>query len=78
MNPAKDALDLLRAGDWDASHNLIQDHSDSLSCLVHALLHRHEGDLDNADYWYRQAGEVRPDNNLGEEWQRLMDLTDSS
>ncbi len=65
------ALELVRAGEWDKAHNLVQAHSDSLSCLIHAYLHREEGDLSNASYWYHRAGEAMPENTLEEEWERL-------
>lgn len=68
------ALEQVRDGDWDGAHELVQPHKDTLSCLVHALLHRHEGDRANAEYWYRRAGEEFPDNSLDQEWQRLHDL----
>lgn len=51
------ALDLARDGQWDASHEIVQAQSDSFSCLIHAYLHRVEGDQGNAEYWYRRAGE---------------------
>lgn len=65
------ALDLARQGRWEDSHRLVQDHSDSLSCLIHAYLHREEGDLGNAGYWYRRAGSQMPDNSLSEELEQL-------
>lgn len=43
-------------GEWDAAHELAQAQSDADGAWVHAWLHRIEGDLANADYWYRQAG----------------------
>lgn len=67
------ALELARDGRWDAAHRLVQDYADELSCLVHAWLHRVEGDNGNAAYWYRRAGEPVPDNTLDEEWRRLAD-----
>ncbi|XOV87829.1 MAG: hypothetical protein ACFHX7_23220 [Pseudomonadota bacterium] len=76
MKPAIIALERLSAGDWEGAHELVQNLTDRHACLVHALLHRHEGDLANADYWYRQAGEERPVNSLDEEWHRLMRLPD--
>jgi hypothetical protein len=42
-------------GDWDASHDLAQAQHDAEGAWVHVWLHRIEGDLSNADYWYRQA-----------------------
>ena len=59
--PAPDATPMLRAvwhglrGDWDAAHELAQAQDDAEGAWVHAWLHRIEGDLGNADYWYRRA-----------------------
>jgi hypothetical protein len=43
-------------GDWDAAHELAQAQDDAEGAWVHAWLHRIEGDVGNADYWYRRAG----------------------
>ena len=43
-------------GDWDKSHILVQDDPGRDAAWVHAHLHRIEGDLDNARYWYNRAG----------------------
>jgi hypothetical protein len=40
---------------------------------VHAYLHRKEGDLANADYWYGRAGEERPGGRLEKEWESLVE-----
>ena len=48
-------LDLVKDGDLETSHKLIQPCKDELSCLIHAHIHRLGGDMDNADYWYRKA-----------------------
>jgi hypothetical protein len=42
-------------GEWQAAHELAQAQDDADGALVHAWLHRIEGDLANADYWYRRA-----------------------
>ena len=42
-------------GEWEAAHELAQAQDDAESAWVHAWLHRIEGDLGNADYWYRRA-----------------------
>jgi hypothetical protein len=55
-------------GEWDAAHTLAQDEKNQAGWWVHAYLHRVEGDLDNADYWYRRAGTERPATALQEEW----------
>ena len=52
-------------------HQLIQKHSDRLSCLIHAYLHNIEGDTTNANYWYKQIGEQIPNHSLQEEWNRV-------
>ena len=39
---------------------------------VHAYLHRKEGDLWNADYWYSHAGRQRPSQSVNEEWQAMV------
>jgi hypothetical protein len=55
------ALERLEAGDWDGAHALVQDDPSPEAAWVHALLHRVEGDIPNARYWYRRAG--RPERN---------------
>jgi len=66
---------LIDAGDWDAAHTLVQVHGDRLSCLIHGYLHRDEGDLGNAAYWYRRAGEELPRISLSGELARLKAMT---
>jgi hypothetical protein len=39
---------------------------------VHAYLHRVEGDLSNAGYWYRRAGRPVANVPLNEEWAALV------
>ena len=67
-------LNLARDDHWDEAHRLVQPHSDSLSCQIHAYLHRVEGDDWNADYWYAKAGVPRPANSLEQELARLYAL----
>ena len=45
-----------RKGDWDKAHHIAQTIDTELGSLIHAYLHRVEGDLSNADYWYKRAG----------------------
>lgn len=71
------ALDLAREGYWEEAHELVQSFSDELSCLIHAYLHREEGDLGNAAYWYRHADSQMPENTLDEELDRLYRLAGS-
>jgi len=58
-------------GDWDKSHELIQDLPEKDAAWIHAYLHRKEGDTWNADYWYRRAGKKRPSVSLDEEWEQI-------
>jgi hypothetical protein len=50
------ALALLRKGDWEAAHKIVQEDEESaLSCWAHGIVHLMEGDTSNARYWYRAA-----------------------
>lgn len=59
-------------GDWKSAHDQVDHLSGKNAARVHAYLHRKEGDLWNADYWYRRAGETRPDTSLDQEWEELV------
>ncbi|MBC3539989.1 hypothetical protein ACFSC6_04645 [Rufibacter sediminis] len=59
-------------GQWEQGHELIQDVPDQNASWIHAYFHRKEGDLWNADYWYRRAGKKRPSVSLQEEWEALV------
>jgi len=61
-------------GDWSKAHSLIDHLDDPKSSRVHAYLHRKEGDIWNADYWYRKAGKKRPELTLDQEWEQLLQL----
>lgn len=60
-------------GDWDSAHAQVDQLNDRDSAWVHAYLHRKEGDIWNADYWYRKANKNRPDGTLEEEWKKLLE-----
>jgi hypothetical protein len=48
---------LARGGDWKAAHEIAQGHEgDPLADWLHGVVHRMEGDLANARYWYRRCG----------------------
>jgi hypothetical protein len=50
------ALALLRQGDWEAAHRIVQrDEESPLACWAHGIVHLMEGDASNARYWYREA-----------------------
>ena len=58
-------------GEWNKAHDLIDDLENKDAAWLHAYLHRKEGDIFNADYWYRKAGKIRPAIGLDEEWMNL-------
>jgi len=59
-------------GDWDKAHHIIQDIDDKTAAWIHAYLHRKEGDIANADYWYNRAGRKRPVIMLDYEWESIV------
>jgi hypothetical protein len=59
-------------GEWDKAHALAQDVDDKSGAWVHAYLHRKEGDLGNAAYWYRRAGQPMATDPLDAEWDRIV------
>ena len=70
--PVLEALWHVRKGDWNRAHSIVQEHEGDNACaVVHAHLHRIEGDLANAGYWYRRAGRKAADSALEEEWKSL-------
>jgi hypothetical protein len=77
-------------GDWSRAHEVAQDIDDAAGpaspepeakagSWVHAYLHRKEGDMSNAGYWYRRAGKRVATGSLEEEWLSLVtDLLSSA
>ena len=60
-------------GDWKRAHDFVDQLPGSEAAWVHAYLHRKEGDVWNADYWYARAKKTRPSYSLEEEWTNLVD-----
>jgi len=67
------ALEADRNGDWDRAHRIVQDIESPDAYRIHAYLHRVEGDLGNAAYWYRRAGIPECRSSLQVEWQEIFD-----
>jgi hypothetical protein len=59
-------------GEWEKAHELAQDVHDKDGAWVHAYLHRKEGDLSNASYWYQQAGRSASNISLQKEWEVIV------
>lgn len=58
-------------GDWDAAHKCVDRAEDQDGMWVHAYLHRKEGDLSNARYWYSRAGRPPQEGPLETEWDAI-------
>lgn len=59
--------------DWDRAPGCVQQQEGEAACdRVHAYLHRVEGDLANAGYWYRRVGQAAATGPLDEEWSALV------
>jgi hypothetical protein len=71
LAPALVALWHDARGDWAAAHRVAQETEDPTGAWVHAYLHRKEGDLSNAAYWYRRAGRPVATGALEAEWRSI-------
>jgi hypothetical protein len=72
LQPPLAALWWAAKGDWNAAHRIVQDEDTRDAAWVHAYLHRVEGDLGNAGYWYRRAGKPVAEDTLDTEWERIV------
>ena len=72
LSPVLLALWYDACGRWDDAHRIAQDTETPDSAWVHAYLHRKEGDLVNAAYWYRHAGRPVGSGPLDEEWLKSL------
>lgn len=58
-------------GEWAQAHALVDELETTDGMAVHAFLHRKEGALSNAEYWYQRAGRKFYRPSLDEEWEAL-------
>jgi len=76
-SPPQSMSDTLKAlwydnnGNWHTAHEIIQDIQSSDAFWIHAYLHRKEGDLGNALYWYNKAGQKKSEEELEKEWEQI-------
>jgi hypothetical protein len=69
----RSAIKLALDGDWIAAHKVVQTHENNpKACLVHAILHKIEGDKGNAQYWYRRSGVDWNDQDPKDELEKLL------
>jgi len=73
LGRALEALWWQGRGDWGRAHEAAQAGDDAACAWVHAHLHRVEGDLGNAGYWYRRAGKSPATGDLDAEWRAIID-----
>jgi hypothetical protein len=66
------ALWFAAKGDWERAHTLVMNEESREAAWVHAYLHRVEGDLSNARYWYVQAGREPASGALDAEWSAII------
>lgn len=72
LGPAARALWLDGKERWSDAHDLASEIDGETGARVHAYLHRKEGDLDNAGYWYRRASRPAATGALAAEWEELV------
>ena len=72
LAPAVQALWWAAKGDWDKAHKIVMEEEGAQAAWVHAYLHRVEGDLPNAGYWYRTAGKPVAAGTLEAEWKTIV------
>ena len=58
MSTLARAVELLETGAWQQAHEIVQEDKSALAAWLHGIVHTLEGDLDNAQYWYRKADRV--------------------
>ena len=68
LAPALAALWWARKDKWEEAHRIVMNEGGKDCAWVHAHLHRLEGDLENAGYWYKQAGRPEAAGSLPAEW----------
>ena len=73
LSHALRALWLDARGDWNGAHDAAQADEGGAAGWVHAYLHRKEGDVGNAAYWYRRAGKPICRTPLDDEWEEIAD-----
>tara|TARA_Y100000385_G_scaffold282894_1_gene338106 strand:+ start:4199 stop:4501 length:303 start_codon:yes stop_codon:yes gene_type:complete len=73
FDPYFKALWYIFNDDWQSAHVIVDGPPGSIFALLHAVVHRMEGDRWNANYWYRRAGKSFPELDFKEERQELLD-----
>jgi hypothetical protein len=69
---ALSALWFAGRGEWERAHEIAQEDNTREGSWVHAYLHRAEGDIGNASYWYRRADRPVQTGDLRTEWETIV------
>ncbi len=72
ISPLLKALWFDARGEWDKAHDVAQEVNTTEGSWIHAYLHRKEGDLGNAAYWYHKAKQPVCNKTLSEEWEEIV------
>jgi len=72
LSTALAALWWMGKGEWNRAHQVAMSGEDADCAWAHAHLHRVEGDLDNARYWYHRAGRAPATGELVPEWTAMV------
>ena len=72
ISPCLEAMWYQAKGNWEEAHSLAQSEKSPAGSWVHAFLHRVEGDLGNAAYWYCLADRSVCTSRLDDEWEEIV------
>ena len=72
LAPSLQALWWVAKDDWERAHQIVMAHEDCDCVWVHAYLHRREGDLPNARWWYKEAKRPVATGSLDDEWKAIL------
>lgn len=72
LAPSLQALWWVAKDDWERAHQIVMAHEDCDCAWVHAYLHRREGDLPNARWWYKEAKRPVATGSLDDEWKAIL------
>jgi hypothetical protein len=60
-------------GDWERAHAEVDELETRPGMMVHAYLHRKQGESGNAAYWYHRTGQPSQDRSFSDEWSALLE-----
>ena len=72
LPPSLQALWWAAKDDWERAHQIVMAHENRDCAWVHAYLHRREGDLPNARWWYKEARRPVAAGSLDDEWSAIV------